>query len=536
MPVSLTVPASGDTPPAESSGTLLPSLSGEEMRSLSYASAIGREFDFPLLVAAIGAEDEALAEQLERLTHAGVLRERPGGDRFSFVRDEVRARIYQSLTASRLRVLHRKIAEAMERLYPDPPPEILPELGRHYFLGKVPEKSFQFNRKAADIARLNDAPEDATHHLERAWIDLKALSGDHATEEAELAEELGDLYYSLGDIHAADRLYQEGLAKASEGNPARRARLLLARAEVARDVLDADAAQRAAKEAERLFKDSGDLTGVASVHRVLSRVAFHKGLYQEALDESIQALDLLQQTNDGRTLGRLCIDIGNAFSMLGPEVRDEGVDWYRRAIERLGDVGDWTEVARAYLNLATLVGQTRPIDGLEYLAKGREFAERAHEPRWAGWGLAMGVEMRLQLGQVEEAERDNQQARRLLERAGDSLGLQQVLTNAGLIGERRGQWEEAEAAYHASIDKAEEQALHAEAAQSHYYLARLLYKTRDLAGAKAAYAKAAAAGLASLNPPAAKSFYELGRQLEAAERGTTEPMANRDPPPRPSVP
>jgi len=506
----------GDASAAGVERPLLPPLSNEEHRILAYASAIGREFDFPLLAAAMDAHDETLAEQLERMTHVGVLRERPGGERFAFVQDEVRARIYQQLTASRLRVIHRKIAEAMERLYPEPPPEVLPELGRHYFLGKVPERSYAYNRQAAEVARQNDAPEEAAHHLERAWIDLRALPGDRGAEAAELAEELGTLYYSLGDVRAADRMFVEGLAKAKD--PSRRARLFLARAEVARDDLDGPAGEAAARSAEALFRQEGDELGRAAVHRVLGRMAFHRGDYREALDEALQALDLLQRHPDPRILGRLSTDIGNVFSMLGPEVREDGAEWYRRAILRLSEVEDWSEVARAYLNLATLVGGTRPIDGLENLEKGREFADRAHEPRWAGWGLAMGVEMRLHLGQVEEAERDNQAARRLLERATDTLGLQQVQTNTGLIAERRGQWEDAEAAYRASIELADRAGLRAEAAQSEFYLARLLFKTRDLPGAREAYRRAQEADLPALNPPSAGPFEELGRQLEAAER------------------
>jgi tetratricopeptide (TPR) repeat protein len=509
------VAESDETPYAEGP---LPPLTPEEMRTLAYASAMGREFDFPLLVAAMGAPDEALAEQLERMTHVGVLRERPGGDRFAFVHDDVRARVYQSLTASRLRVLHRKIAEAMERLYPDPPPEVVPELGRHFFLGKVPDRSYRHNRQAAEIARQNDQPEDAAHHLERARIDLKSLPGDHSAEEAEIAEALGDLYYATGDIRSADRLYEEGLARVGTGNRRQRARLLLARAEVARDSLDGRSARNAAQMAHELFSLEGDLVGVASVHRILGRIAFHEGAYREALDEAMEALDLLQQSKDARTLGRLCIDIGNAFSMLGPDVQDEAADWYQRAIDRLGEVDDWPEVARAYLNLASLVGQSRPIEGLEHLTRGREIAERAHEPRWAGWGLAMGVEMRLQLGQVEEAERDNQQARRLLERGHDALGLQQVLANSGLISEKRGQWEDAELSYRAAIARADELLLAAEAAQANFYLARLLYKTRNLPGARTAYQRALAADLPTLNPPLAKAFRELGQQIQEGER------------------
>ncbi len=509
----------------------LPHLAPEQMRALSYASAIGHEFDFPLLAAASGIAEESLAEMLEQMTQGGILRERPGGDRFVFVHDDIRARVYQLLTASRLRVLHRNIAQAMERLYPEPPPEVVPELGRHYFLGRVPERSYRFNRLAADLARQNDRPEEASHHLERARIDVRSLPGDHGAEEAEIAEALGDIYYATGDVRTADRLYSEGLEKAGTAPPRQRGRLLLARAEVARELLDAPLARTRAGEAGDLFRGAEDSLGLASVHRLLGRIAFHQGAYREALDEAILALDLLEQFKDARTLGRLCIDIGNAFAMLGPEVRDEGIDWYRRAIDRLSDVGDWTEVARAYLNLASLVGQDRPVEGLDHLAKGREFAERAHEPRWVGWGLAMGVDLRLRLGQIEEAERDNQHAKRLLERAQDELGLQQVLANAGLISEKRGQWDEAEQSYLAALAKAEGANLAAEAAQANFCLARLRFKTRDLEGARDAYRKAVVARFGELNPPYATAFAELGRQIDRAGGTLPEPT-----PPGPAPP
>ncbi len=496
----------------------LPSLSEltpEQHRALAYASAIGREFNFGLLVQAMAAEEESLAEDLERLVQSGILRERPGGEWFSFVQDELRARIYQELTASRLRVLHRKIAEALERGYPQPTAEVVGELGRHYFLGKVPEKSVLFNRRAAETAQANEEPEEAAHYLERARVDLKAIPGDHALEEVELASRLGDLYYSMGDVHAADRLYEEALART--GSDLRlRARLLVARAEVARDMLDTDGAAEKAREARELFARSGDVTGLASVHRILGRIAYHRGAYREALDEGIRALDLLQPSGDARVLGRLCIDIGNAFSMLGPEMAGEAIEWYQRAVQRLTEVGDWAELARATLNLGTVIGLTRPAEGLETLETGRQYAERAHEPRWVGWSLARGVELRLALGQIEEAAQDNEQARRLLERTDDPLGFAQVTMNEGLIAERRGAWDLAEAAFQKAADLAQKGGLRAEAAEAFYYLARLFYKIRDIPRAREAFRSAIHLDLPRLNPPLAAGFAELGRQLERA--------------------
>ncbi len=504
----------------------LEGLTAEQLRMLAYASAIGREFDFRLLVAAMGADEESLAEQIERLVHRGILRERVGGDRFGFVEEDTRARVYKSLTASRLRVLHRKIAEAMERLFPNPPPEIIPELGRHYFLGKEPKKSYEYNLRAAELARADDNPEVASHHLERARIDVKALPGNHGRDEARLAEQLGDLYYSMGDVASADRLYTEALAHAGRADPRLKARLVLARAEVARENLQNESALQNAREARELFRAEGDQLGMAQSHRILGRVAFNRGAYRESLDECLVALELLRGVDDPRTLGRLSIDIGNAFAVLGPEVQEEAVEWYQRAIDRLTQAGDWGELSRAYHNLGVAVGESRPSDGLEYLQRAREFGEKAHEPRHAVWPLVTGVEMRLNLGQVEDAQRDNEQAGRILERLDDQLGVQQVIRNRGLICEKRGQWEDAEKAYHSAIEMAERYELAPEVAEGHFLLARLKFKTRDLATAREEFGLATHLELPKLKPSLLVSLVELGRQLSKASTESQDSSAS----------
>jgi len=507
----------------EGAPTSLESLSPEQHRILAYASAIGSEFDFPLLVGAMGVEEEALAEELERLVHLGILGERPGGDRFQFAEEEFRARIYRSLTESRLRVLHRKIAEVMERLYPNPTLPVLTELGRHYFLGKVPAKSYEYNHRAAEIARESGEPEIATHHLERVLLDLASLPGDHRKEQASIAEALADLYFSLGNFRAADVRFTEALEWLGTESPRVRARLLLSRAEVARESLEFDLAVQRGLEAQRLFEAVNDRLGVARTFRLLARIAFSRGAFRDSLDECLRAFELVQEDEGGPFLGRLSIDIGNTFYLIDRGTLDIAIEWYGRAVERLARWNDWVELARAYHNLGVAIGETRPQDGLDYLERAHQAAERAHDARMMSRSIASGVEFLVALGQLEEAERNNEQVGRMLEHVPDDMGREMVEVNRGLIAERRGQWEDAEQAFERALEMSRRLRLPGDEAEAAFLLARLRYKTRDTEGARRAYTVASELGLVELRPTRAAGFLELGRQLGIPPPGPPRP-------------
>jgi tetratricopeptide (TPR) repeat protein len=506
----------GGAPGGRPSGdAAVPPLTAEEHRILAYASAIGSEFDFALLVAAMGADEETLAEQLERLVRRGVLLERAGGERFGFVEEGFRADVYRSLTESRLRILHRKIAEVIERSHPTPSPEVLSELGRHYFLGKVPGKSYEFNRRAAEVAQKVGELDVAIHQLERATVDLASLGGERRAEQAEIAEALGDLYYSTSNFRAAGRYYDEALERVDREQPRIRARLLLARAEIARENLDTGAAIEGAKQALRLFEGVEDGIGAAQAYRVLGRVAFLQGEYREALDQNMRALEALPDSAEPDVIGRLSIDIGNAFSMLGEDVRAVAIEWYERAVESLRSGHDRVELGRALHNLGVAVGDLRPQDGLEYLQQAREVGEQAHDTRRIGRALLSGVEMRLALGQVEEAERDNDQAGRLVDRLADGLWAEQVVLNQGLIAEKGGQWDDAGAAFERAAEMARATHVVVEEAEARLYLARLRFKTRDLVRAREAFRQATELRVTELSPRLAPAYEQLRRDLDA---------------------
>jgi tetratricopeptide (TPR) repeat protein len=148
-----------------------------------------------------------------------------------------------------------------------------------------------------------------------------------------------------------------------------------------------------------------------------------------------------------------------------------------------------------------------------------------------GRALISEVELLLALGQIEEAERNNEQVGRLLETFADEFAHEQVELNRGLIAERRGQWDDAEHAYEKAVEVARRFQLIADEAEGSFYLARLRYKTRDLEGARRAFAVAADLGLPELRPVHSTSFLELARQL-----GLPPPTSSRAKSTSPALP
>ena len=510
----LTEPAREETP--------LSDLDELERRILVYASALGLEFDFGLLVDSIEVDEERIAEAAERLVARRILRERPGGDRFLFVDDALRGRIYLSLTQSRLRVVHRKIAEAMERRATPPPPEVVPELGRHFFLGRVPDKSFRYNLEAADLAEQDGLPEVAALHLERARLDRPHVAGLGPDAESRLAERLGHLYFALGDLRAAARLFSEGLDGAGGSDPRRQAELWLARARVARDLKDTETAIAGTRRAQELYETVDDIAGLATVHRSLARLAFDRSRYQDALEEGMLALDLLQRTDDQRSVAALSVELGNAFRSLDPDLVAEAVAWYDRAIQQLGASGEPGAIAEAYLERGRALRASRPLEALDDLSRSHDAAERAHDPIAAAAALLEGVPVRIALGHLDEAERDNQLAEQLLEHVDAPDALERARLNAGFFRERRGQWEGAEEAYRDAIERAAAAQDEGALAEAHFSLARLYLKIRDFGKARQEYEEAARLRLPQVRPGLAEEFRSLGAELEREGAGASE--------------
>ncbi len=448
----------GDTESTSSVQAVVPeNLSELEMRVLGYAAAIGRDFDFPLMQTALEMDEERLAEILEDLVHKGVFREGRGGDQYSFVREEAMVQATRDISSSRMRVIHRKIAEAAEKLNPNPTAEVIPELARHFYLGKVHEKSLLYNRYSATLARNSFSPDAAIQYLERVLEDIDEMGGTRSVERADIYRELGDLSVATGDGGKADEYYGKALElMPSEDGGTLRALVLLARAEAAREIDRLDQTKLYCAEAITHLERAGQKKGLAMAHRLLARAAFKEGLFDVGRKEIDRTFELLDPVEDAKEIARCYIDLGNIYTTSDVEADQQtGAEYYRKAIQTLEPLKDYREISRAHNNLAVLIANTRPEQALKELAEARKYAEKAKDRRSVGWALFNSVEFLLVLHRTEEAEKANDEAEAILSKLSDPMGMQQVALNRGILGHYHKNYPEAEAGYRDSLRRAE---------------------------------------------------------------------------------
>ncbi len=156
---------------------------------LGVAAVAGRATPYTLLAAVVPGSEDALLDALEAACQARLLEET--GDEYRFVHDVIREVVEQELGTARRTVLHRRIGEALERLYGAEAAVHAVELAYHAVAaGRVHlERAVGYLLLAGDQAEQVFAHADAERHY-RTALDLAALQGERAWE-AEAMEKLG---------------------------------------------------------------------------------------------------------------------------------------------------------------------------------------------------------------------------------------------------------------------------------------------------------------------------------------------------------
>jgi predicted ATPase len=503
--------------PARRAGRNLPAgTDPAEDRALDVAAVVGPEVSFAVLLAASGDEEEALAETVDRLVGRGLLLERPG-ELLTFADERERETRYARLTQSRRRLLHRRVGEAIEATGAADVDTIY-ALARHFYFGRVDERSIRYNRAAAEIAERAFSPETAKESLGRALESHRRAHPDDWATETELVLELAEQTDHAGELKSAEamlRKYLERKGLAERIPPASLALAELYLAQIQTDRGDWKAAEEATARLLRTTPSSASTALRIGLYRLRGESLYYLGRYEEALAEHSEELRLARSTGNPRAAALGQSRRANVLAMMGraAEALREG----RETAATLEELGDLREASHAHLFLGVvLAGVSRPERRPEAIAEFEEairLAETAHDLRRVGWALFNAADILRQEGALDRASDENHRAREILERIGDRFGLVQSMIVSGKIALDRGEFDRSEADLLEAYRLVRELRAPADEVDVVLRLAQLSYARGDRASARRRVRDLERQNLPALRPDVVPDFERLKHAL-----------------------
>ena len=158
-------------------------------------AAIGREFSYSLLRVVVGRDETALKDALARLEDAELVfrRGEPPEAVYRFKHALVRDAAYENLLKSRRQVLHQRIAQALEKEFPETAKTEPELLALHYAEAGLADSAISYWQTAAERALQRSANVEAANHFRQALALLATLpeSGERDERELDLQTRLG---------------------------------------------------------------------------------------------------------------------------------------------------------------------------------------------------------------------------------------------------------------------------------------------------------------------------------------------------------
>ena len=270
---------------------------GEAARRLvAVASVIGRQFDFRLLQAAAGLSEQEAAEGAEELVRHQILQQ--SGEGLEFVHQRIRDVARAQLLAPRRMLLHRAVADAIERLYAGDLDRHALALGLHSSEGQRWEQAAGFLNRAGLFAAARFAHRDAIRCYEQALAALGRLPASEAARR-----QAADLHFNLG------------------------------RSQYAASAMDA--AMESFRAARALAEAVGDARQSAEVSAGMTYLLASEGRYAEAIEAGERALATAAGLGDTGLEVWTAVGIARACHASGDYRR--AIAMARRVLEQLAD-------------------------------------------------------------------------------------------------------------------------------------------------------------------------------------------------------
>ncbi|MBI1260004.1 MAG: AAA family ATPase [Chloroflexi bacterium] len=167
----------------------LAQLSPKARKVAELGAVIGRAFSVDLLCLAGQDDEEATVQALDELWQRRIVREH-GTNLFDFTHDKLRDVAYAEINVPQRRLLHRRIAQALETLHADNLDPVSAQIAAHYEQAGLFELALPNYQRAGDRAAGVYANDDAIELLTRALTLLPHLPQGAKRDSRELSIQL----------------------------------------------------------------------------------------------------------------------------------------------------------------------------------------------------------------------------------------------------------------------------------------------------------------------------------------------------------
>ncbi|MDD5655079.1 MAG: AAA family ATPase, partial [Candidatus Omnitrophica bacterium] len=174
-------------------------LSEIALQILSYASIMGKEIQFELLIDLTQRPIDQIVNSIEDGVQNQLLyRDITGEENIFFMHDRIREAFYQRVSEEERIPLHRHIAEVIEGQNKDNTGSVLYELAYHFNQAKVEDKALEYSIPAANKAKSSYANTLAISLYNTAKEILEKQNKKASKEYIEVLENLGEVYRLAG--------------------------------------------------------------------------------------------------------------------------------------------------------------------------------------------------------------------------------------------------------------------------------------------------------------------------------------------------
>lgn len=363
---------------------------------LQVAAVIGRTFLYRLLQA-VSDVGRALDEHLRMLSEQEFVFEKSVMPEIEYMFTHALAQdvVYHGLPEARRKVLHERVAQAMEKL------GIKSDelLAVHYEKTENREKALEYALAAGDRARELYANQEAIEHYLQALELLEQEPDGAATTKLTVLEALGDVYKLVAHFEQAYECYSR--AKTESANPSDRARLLRKLGDLAEARGRTAEAVTCYREAERTLEDVDDPAEQVNVFLAMARMDRLRGALEPAWETGRRAL-LLAGKVDEATSAALYFEFGEVERERGHLEAASG--YLQAAAEQWANMKSRDKLAVARSALADVAFNRGELDeALTYFEEALKTQRELLDRQGMASSLAGIGRVRLATGDLEAA-------------------------------------------------------------------------------------------------------------------------------------